>query len=298
MNSPNSSPRLKTETRSLVRPYDVRDNALEECDLKPEVGEADPMVRNGWYLEDNDVENGMSFESQLEPDWDAIERISGVPVANLRLSIALRKGSVRLYSVLAQWPAEDHPIDWSGSIPPMIGTGFEIVYSVSLSETLTRLRGKPHRASSVVASRRFSFSSRGHMFDIEFRDFGVTRWGDEALWYVDVGSPNAPPTDSLTIYLNERLSKYYDTRRTVSADAKRSTNQMIAAGIYVDVACETLRQVESSTDPEPGGTLATVLLFLERGSGRTASSWITLAKEDPHEFTRNVQQQLQLASKL
>ena len=298
MNSPSVGPRLTSETRTLVRPYRVRDSALAACELRPEVGEADPMVRDGWYVEDDDVENGMAFQALLEPDWDAIVQVSGAPIKNLRLSIHLRKDSVRLYSVLADWPAAEHPIECSGAVPPMIGSGFEIVYSISLAETLSRMREKPHRASSIVASRRFSFSSRGYMFDIEFKDFGETRWGEEALWYVDVGSTSDPPGEAVTVYLNERLSKYYDNKRTVSADSKRSTNQMIAAGIFVDLACETLRNGDLATDQDPGGTFATILRVLDNGSRRSAASWITLAKDDPHEFTRSVQHQLQLVSKL
>ena len=298
MSPSNDGRRLTSGTRAIVRPYDVRDNALEACDLRPEVGEVDPMVRNGWYVEDNDVENGMPFQSLLEPDWEAILQVSGASIEHMKLSIQLRKGSSRFYSVLAQWPAVDHPIEWTGEVPGMIGTGFEIVYSISLSETLSKIRGRPHRASSVLASRRFSFSSRGYLFDIEFKNFGDTRWGDEALWYVDVGNANDQPNDAVNVYLNERVSKYYDNRRTVTADAKRSINQMIAAGIFVDLACETLQKGDLATDQDPSGTFATILRVLENGSNRSAASWVALANDDPHEFTRSVQHQLQLVSKL
>ena len=41
------------------------------------------------------------------------------------------------------------------------------------------------------------------MFDIEYRDFGVTQAGaTKRCGYVDVGSPNAPPTERMDDHIS------------------------------------------------------------------------------------------------
>lgn len=284
--------------RTTARPYDVKHDALAECELDPELGEVDPMTRDGWYVEDGDVEHGLKFKAHLEPNWPAICQVSGAHMSELRLSIQLRKDSARFFEVLGHWPADEHPDEWECSLPPVLGSNFQIVIDVTLPRRLSVLPNRPYRSGSAIATRVFPFSSRGYLMDIRFADFIEHNWEADALWHIEIESTNDRPKEAVTVHLNQLIKKYYDTGSRIADPAKRTFNEIVTAGIYADLAAEVLRRGDPETDDNRNGLFRTVLGRLTNSSDRSESWWIERAKNDPHEFTRNVQHHLGLASKL
>ena len=294
----NQQPIRRVTSRDVVRPYSKDDTALGECWFEPELVDAEKMSRDGWYVEDDDVEDGMKFEIGLRPDWDSLVRISNARRDQLRLAVHLKKPSSRFFVVLSAWGADDHPPRWEGRIPENFGSDFDIVVSVSVAHALTPIFGRPSDAAAVVASRRFAFSSRGQMFNIEFADFEARGWEPHALWHIDVLDVNSQPSEAVEILLNNRIAHYYSEDRTVNERTRAIFNEIVGAGIYADLARVIVMQGDLATDTNPRGAFRIVLGRLEAEAEVPSSTAIDLAENDPHQFTRVAQQSLQLASKL
>ena len=284
--------------RSTARPYDVKHDALSDCELHPELGEVDPMTADGWYVEDSDVEHGLQFKVILSPDWDAICQVSGAHMSELRLSVQIRKEGARLFQVLGRWEAGAHPSEWESKLEPNLGSNFQVVLEVTLPRRLSVLPNRPYRSGSAIATRSFSFSTRGYLMDIRFADFAEHNWESDALWHIDIESTNDRPKEAVTVHLNQLVKKYYDPKARIAEPVKRTFNEIVAAGIFADLAVEVLRRGDPETDDNRNGLFRTVLARLVSSSDRVESWWIECAKNDPHEFTRNVHQHLGLASKL
>ena len=241
-----------------ARPYEVKDEALAECELDPGLDE--PMSVDGWYVEDEDVEHGLQIKTVFKPDWDAICQVSGAHKSDLRLSIQLRKDRSRMFNVLGQWQADAHPEKWETSLPEGLGSDFQIVVEATLPRRLSVLPNRPFRSGSAIATRSFSFSSRGYLMNIQFADFVEQGWEADALWHIEIESTNARPKEGVKIHLNQEVKKYYDSSSNISESAKRTFNEIVTAGVFADLTVETLRQGDREADDNPRGLFRTVLI--------------------------------------
>ncbi len=279
-----------------VRPYDVKNDALAQCELDPGLDE--PMSTNGWYVEDEDVAHGLRINSRFAPDWESICQISGAHRSDLRLSMQLRKDRARLFDVLGQWRADAHPEHWETTLPEGIGSDFQIIMEVTLPRRMSILPNRPYRSGSAIATRHFSFSSRGYLMNIQFADFVEQGWEADALWHIEIESTNDRPKEALRIHLNQMVKRYYESGGTMPQSAKHLFNEIITGGVFADLAIETLRQGDREADDNPRGLFRTVLNRLVNSSEHSESWWIDRARDNVHEFNRNVHHHLGLASKL
>ena len=240
----------------------------------------------------------LRIKAVFKPDWEAICRVSGAHKSELRLSIQLRKERARLFEVLGQWQAAEHPEQWETSLPNGIGSDFSIVIEATLPRRLSFIPNRPFRSGSAIATRNFSFSSRGYLMNIQFADFVDQGWEADALWHIEIESTNDRPKEAVKIHLNQLVKKYYDSNSNISESAKRTFNEIVAASVFADLAAETLRQGDLEADDNRRGLFRTVLNRLVNSSEHSENWWIDNAKNDVHEFNRNVHHHLGLASKL
>lgn len=280
----------------IVRPYEVKNDALSRCELNPGLDE--PMSSDGWYVEDEDVAHGLHINSVFRPDWESICQISGAHRSELRLSVQLRKDRARIFDVLGQWQADAHPEQWETTLPEGLGADFRIIIEVTLPRRLSVLPNRPFRSGSVIATRDFSFSSRGYLLNIQFANFVEQGWEADALWHIDIESTNDRPKEGVKIHLNQLVKKYYDEHSSVPQSAKRTFHEIVTAGIFTDLALETLRQGDLELDDNRRGLFRTVLNRLANSSDHSENWWIESARNNVHEFSRSVHHQLGLASRL
>lgn len=291
----NENARHVSTGSQTVRPYDVKDDALSRCELNPGLDE--PMASDGWYVEDEDVEHGLQIDSVFRPDWDSLCQVAGAHRSQLRLSIQLRKDRARIFEVLGQWQADAHPEQWETTLPADLGSDFQIIIEVTLPRRLSILPNRPFRSGSAIATRSYSFSSRGYLMNIQFADFAEQGWEADALWHIDIESTNDRPKEAVRIHLNQMVKKYYEDNSSVPQSAKHTFNEVVTAGIFADLAIETLRQGNLEADDNQRGLFRTVLNRLAHSSGHSENWWIECARNDVHEFSRNIHHHLGLASR-
>ena len=134
--------------------------------------------------------------------------------------------------------------------------------------------------------------------NIQFADFVEQGWEPDALWHIDIESTNERPKEAVKIHLNQMVKKYYDENSSVTQSAKLTFNEVITAGIFADLTIETLRQGDLESDDNQRGLFRTVLNRLVNSSTHSERWWIESARNDVHEFNRNVHHYLGLASRL
>jgi len=213
-----------------------------------------------------------TVEMQLDPLTIAKEL--GEKPPSLGMAVILRDRLIKRHSVLASWPLDDAPRNWTADNPIKISARSDLAVAFYLRANRAHDGGKAYRAGSTLASASISImpdndSSQFQMLDKPPSAFLELGMPEDTIWTVrlkDQADVEQPANEVVEIWINTKHKA-----QLISAQQRPDSKAFVSA-LAASIYAAAIRVVIASAHhapQQPDGTLMSMCDKISKATDKT-----------------------------